>query len=149
MAALETPEIISLLREFGQQVALRGGNPYRGKAYARAAESLGTLTVPLAEVIRDGRLIMTPRFPTRVGQRSSPGRSTNSARSLRRRRRTLASRRNSTRKGHVRKRTGTIQRSATGRLVYVYICGEKDDAIRPGTSRANTCTSSRAGLQEA
>jgi DNA polymerase (family X) len=60
MAALETPEVISLLREFGQQVALRGGNPYRGKAYARAAESLGTLTVPLAEVIRDGRLREIP-----------------------------------------------------------------------------------------
>jgi DNA polymerase (family X) len=56
MAALETPEVIGLLREFGQRVALRGGNPYRGKAYARAAESLGTLTVPLAELIRDGRL---------------------------------------------------------------------------------------------
>jgi DNA polymerase (family X) len=60
MAALETPEVINLLREFGQRVALRGGNPYRAKAYARAAESLGTLTVPLAEVIRDGRLREIP-----------------------------------------------------------------------------------------
>jgi DNA polymerase (family X) len=56
MPKLETPDVIALLHEFGQRVALRGGNPYRAKAYARAAESLGTLTVPLAEIIRDGHL---------------------------------------------------------------------------------------------
>jgi DNA polymerase (family X) len=39
---------------------LRGGNPYRAKAYARAADGLGTLTVPLAEVIREGRLREIP-----------------------------------------------------------------------------------------
>jgi DNA polymerase (family 10) len=60
MPVLDTPEVINLLREFGQRVALRGGNPYRAKAYARAAESLGTLTVPLAKVIRDGRLRELP-----------------------------------------------------------------------------------------
>jgi DNA polymerase (family X) len=60
MPVLDTAEVIKLLREFGQRVALRGGNPYRAKAYARAAESLGTLTVPLAEVIRDGRLREIP-----------------------------------------------------------------------------------------
>jgi DNA polymerase (family 10) len=56
MSALDTPEVIKLLREFGQRVALRGGNPYRAKAYTRAAEGLGTLTMPLPDVIRDGRL---------------------------------------------------------------------------------------------
>jgi DNA polymerase (family X) len=60
MPELDTPQVINLLREFGQRVALRGGNPYRAKAYARAAESLGTLTVPLAEVIRHGRLRELP-----------------------------------------------------------------------------------------
>jgi DNA polymerase (family 10) len=60
MAAIDTPEVIKLLREFGQRVALRGGNPYRAKAYARAAESLGTLTVPLAQVIAEGRLREIP-----------------------------------------------------------------------------------------
>jgi DNA polymerase (family X) len=60
MAAIDTPEVIRLLREFGQRVALRGGNPYRAKAYARAAESLGTLTVPLTQVIREGRLREIP-----------------------------------------------------------------------------------------
>jgi DNA polymerase (family X) len=60
MLALDTREVIELLREFGQRVALSGGNPYRAKAYARAAESLGTLTVPLGEVIRDDRLREIP-----------------------------------------------------------------------------------------
>jgi DNA polymerase (family X) len=60
MPALETKHVIPLLREFGQRVALRGGNPYRAKAYARAAESLGTLTVPLAEVVREGQLREIP-----------------------------------------------------------------------------------------
>ena len=60
MPAIDIPEVIKLLREFGQRVALRGGNPYRAKAYARAAESLGTLTVPLAQVIREGRLREIP-----------------------------------------------------------------------------------------
>jgi hypothetical protein len=47
MAMIETPELIKLLREFAQRIALRGGNPYRANAYARAAERLGTLTMPL------------------------------------------------------------------------------------------------------
>ena len=42
MAAIDTPEVIKLLSEFGQRAALRGGNPYRARAYARAAESLGS-----------------------------------------------------------------------------------------------------------
>src|SRR5690242_11463649 len=38
----------------------RIGNSYRTKAYARAAESLGTLTVPLAEIVRERRLREIP-----------------------------------------------------------------------------------------
>jgi DNA polymerase (family 10) len=60
MAAIDTPEVIKLLTEFGQRAALRGGNPYRARAYARAAESLGTLTEPLAEVIHEERLREIP-----------------------------------------------------------------------------------------
>jgi DNA polymerase (family 10) len=60
VVAIDTPEVIRLLREFGQRVALRGGNPYRAKAYACAAESLGTLTVPLTEVVREERLRQIP-----------------------------------------------------------------------------------------
>jgi DNA polymerase (family 10) len=48
------------LGEFGQRAALRGCNPYRDRAYARAAESLGTLTEPLAEVIHEERLREIP-----------------------------------------------------------------------------------------
>jgi DNA polymerase (family X) len=60
MSPIETSNVIKLLREFGQRVALRGGNPYRAKAYARAAESLGTLTSPLTEVIHQDRLREIP-----------------------------------------------------------------------------------------
>jgi DNA polymerase (family 10) len=49
-----------LLREFGQHTALRPGNPYRAKAYARAADNLLTLTRPLDEVIAEDRLLEIP-----------------------------------------------------------------------------------------
>jgi DNA polymerase (family 10) len=34
---------------------LRGGNPYRARAYSRAAESLATLTLPLEDLVRQDR----------------------------------------------------------------------------------------------
>src|SRR5689334_24455923 len=39
-AILGTSEIVQLLVEIGRRAALAGGNPFRGKAYLRAAESL-------------------------------------------------------------------------------------------------------------
>jgi DNA polymerase (family 10) len=39
---------------------LRGGNPYRAKAYLRAEESLGALTLPLGQIIREERLRELP-----------------------------------------------------------------------------------------
>ena len=60
MATFDAPAVAKLLQELAQRSALRGGNPYRARAYARAAESLGTLTVPLAQVIRDNRLREIP-----------------------------------------------------------------------------------------
>jgi DNA polymerase (family 10) len=48
------------LLEFAQRSALRGGNPYRAKAYRRAAENLATLTLPLDQVIREDRLREIP-----------------------------------------------------------------------------------------
>jgi DNA polymerase (family X) len=60
MAALETPEVAALLLEFAQRSALRGGNPYRAKAYRRAAENLAILTLPLGQVIREDRLREIP-----------------------------------------------------------------------------------------
>jgi len=49
-----------LLREYAQRTALRGGNPYRAKAYSRAADSLATLALPLDVLIAEGRLIEIP-----------------------------------------------------------------------------------------
>jgi DNA polymerase (family X) len=60
MASLDTAAVAALLREYGQRSALRGGNPYRAKAYLRAADSLGALTEPLGPIIAQGRLRNIP-----------------------------------------------------------------------------------------
>jgi DNA polymerase (family X) len=60
MPALPAPEVALLLREFGQRTALRGGNPYRSKAYTRAAENLLALTEPLEDLVAEGRLTEIP-----------------------------------------------------------------------------------------
>jgi DNA polymerase (family X) len=44
MISLDPSAVAALLREFGQRSALRGGNPFRAKAYARAADNLLMLT---------------------------------------------------------------------------------------------------------
>ena len=49
-----------LLREYAQRKALRGGNPYRAKAYSRAADGLAALAEPLDELIRQERLTEIP-----------------------------------------------------------------------------------------
>ena len=56
MPSLTAPEVAQLLREFGQRTALRGGNPYRAKAYTRAAENLLALTEPPEDLIAHARL---------------------------------------------------------------------------------------------
>ena len=60
MPGLETRGVASLLREYAQRSALRGGNPYRAKAYSRAADSLATLAIPLHVLIAEGRLTEIP-----------------------------------------------------------------------------------------
>ena len=60
MPSLAAPEVAVLLREFGQRTALRGGNPYRAKAYTRAAENLLAVTEPLEDLIAEGRLKEIP-----------------------------------------------------------------------------------------
>jgi len=57
---LDASEVAALLREFGQRMALRGGNPFRAKSYARAADSLLALTRPLDGIIREDRLREIP-----------------------------------------------------------------------------------------
>src|SRR3954447_13620308 len=52
--------VAKLLREYAQRSALRGDNPYRSKAYSRAADSLATLTVPLERLIAEERLKEIP-----------------------------------------------------------------------------------------
>ena len=56
MRPLDAGEVARLLHELGQRTALRGGNPYRARAYSRAAESLGALPEPLEELVAEGRL---------------------------------------------------------------------------------------------
>src|SRR5215213_10496138 len=60
MAVADATTVSRLLREFGQYSALQGGNPYRAKAYARAADSLATLPVPLEMLVREVRLTEIP-----------------------------------------------------------------------------------------
>lgn len=60
MPKTTTQEVAKLLREYAQRTALRGGNPYRPKAYARAADSLAALAVPLDVLIAEGRLTEIP-----------------------------------------------------------------------------------------
>ncbi|OSI23680.1 DNA polymerase/3'-5' exonuclease PolX [Bradyrhizobium canariense] len=60
MASLDGRTVVSLLREYAQRAALRGGNPYRAKAYTRAADSLAALAVPLDVLIAEDRLKEIP-----------------------------------------------------------------------------------------
>jgi hypothetical protein len=56
MPKADSQEVAGLLREYAQRSALRGGNPYRAKAYARAADSVAALTVQLGTLIAEDRL---------------------------------------------------------------------------------------------
>ena len=58
--SLDVRTVASLLREYAQRTALRGGNPYRAKAYSRAADSLAALAVPLDVLIAEDRLTEIP-----------------------------------------------------------------------------------------
>ncbi|TWI70466.1 DNA polymerase (family 10) [Bradyrhizobium huanghuaihaiense] len=60
MSSLDARGVASLLREYAQRTALRGGNPYRAKAYSRAADSLAALAVPLDVLIAADRLTEIP-----------------------------------------------------------------------------------------
>src|SRR5947209_20534118 len=60
MPSLDARGVASLLREYAQRTALRGGNPYRAKAYSRAADSVAALAVPLDVLIEEDRLTEIP-----------------------------------------------------------------------------------------
>src|SRR5690242_8434268 len=59
-AKLNAREVAALVREYGQRSSLKGGNPYRWKAYSRAADSLNALALPLEQLIEEGRLTEIP-----------------------------------------------------------------------------------------
>ena len=46
--------------EYGRRIALAGGNPYRAKAYFRAAENLAAQTESLDRLIKEDRLREIP-----------------------------------------------------------------------------------------
>ncbi len=60
MPSLNARGVAGLLREYAQRTALRGGNPYRAKAYSRAADSLSALAVPLDVLIAEDQLTEIP-----------------------------------------------------------------------------------------
>jgi len=60
MAKTDTQTVARLLREYAQRTSLRGGNPYRSKAYLRAADSLSALSQPLGRLIEAGSLTDIP-----------------------------------------------------------------------------------------
>ncbi|MGY3479503.1 helix-hairpin-helix domain-containing protein [Bradyrhizobium ottawaense] len=60
MPSLDARGVASLLREYAQRTALRGGNPYRAKAYSRAADSLAALAVSLDVLVAEDRLTEIP-----------------------------------------------------------------------------------------
>jgi hypothetical protein len=73
MAKTDTHTVARLLREYAQRTSLRGGNPYRAKAFLRAADSLSALSQPLDRVIAAGTLTEIPGIgePSRTLCRSS------------------------------------------------------------------------------
>ena len=52
--------VVKALRELAQRMELEGGNPYRARAYARAAENLSLSPEPLDRLIKEGRLTKIP-----------------------------------------------------------------------------------------
>jgi DNA polymerase (family 10) len=60
MAKLDTQSVARLLTEYAQRTALRGGNPYRTKAYFTAADSLAALSQPLDRIVAAGTLTELP-----------------------------------------------------------------------------------------
>jgi DNA polymerase (family 10) len=60
MGKTDTQTVARLLREYAQRTSLRGGNPYRAKAYQTAADSLAALSQPLDRIIAAGTLTEIP-----------------------------------------------------------------------------------------
>jgi DNA polymerase (family X) len=55
-----TTEIVEMLREYGRRLSLAGANPYRARAYVRAADCLAALGESLEGLIAEDRLTEIP-----------------------------------------------------------------------------------------
>jgi|SRR5579883_91648 len=60
MARPDTASVARSLRELGQRLELEGGNPYRARAYSRAADNLSLSPLPLAQLVAEERLREIP-----------------------------------------------------------------------------------------
>ena len=69
MPQRDANEVADLLEEIGRRAAFEGGNPYKAKAYVRAAASLRRLLRPLHEVIREGALQSIPGVGAAIARR--------------------------------------------------------------------------------
>ena len=69
MARLDALYVADLLLEIGIRAQLEGGNPYKAKAYLRAADSLRHLVRPLAEVIAQDQLQSIPGVGEAIARR--------------------------------------------------------------------------------
>src|SRR6185503_9479214 len=69
MAERTAPEIADLLEEIGRRAAFEGGNPYKAKAYVRAAASLRRLPRPLDQLIAAGDLQSIPGVGAAIAKR--------------------------------------------------------------------------------
>jgi Helix-hairpin-helix domain/MFS_1 like family len=69
MTKLQAPEVRDLLLEIGRRASLESGNPYKVKAYLRAAESLRNASRPLAEMIRRCELREIPGVGDAIAER--------------------------------------------------------------------------------
>src|SRR6185437_14363779 len=57
---LDAAQTARLLQELSQRTTLAGGNRYRARAYARAADSLLALATPLDRLVGEGKLREIP-----------------------------------------------------------------------------------------
>jgi hypothetical protein len=62
-------EVADLLEEIGHRAAFEGGNPYKAKAYVRAASSLRRLPRPLGELVEQQALQTIPGIGAAIAKR--------------------------------------------------------------------------------
>lgn len=69
MSQRDATEIADLLEEIGRRAAFEAGNPYKAKAYVRAAANLRRLVRPLDQLIREGALQSIPGVGAAIANR--------------------------------------------------------------------------------